>query len=242
MPYEQTTLERLRDLLRGRTDTTVFWTDEEARLALNEVLRDWNLLTGRWRARVTVPVAPQNPRVTLPAALTLGLRVTLPTGAAVDPTSLTELELMEAQWRVQSTADGGRVPSRVTLWAPESLTTIVIWPFLQSGGTLRVDGIAATPVLVDEADWIDLGREHLAVVVDMALHVLTFKEGGVRFRATRPAWVAFLQAAVQENQRLKGQQAFRRILGWNRRRDLERLKGDEIRGSELPDQVAGGDR
>lgn len=242
MPYEQITLAHLRDLLRSRTDATVFWTDEEARLALNEVLRDWNLLTGRWRQRATVTVNAQNPQVTLPAALTCGLRVTLPTGAGVDPSSLTELELAEPQWRVQSTSDGGRVPSRVTLWAPESLTTIVIWPFLQAGGTLRVDGIAATPVLLDEADWIDLGREHLEVVVDMALHVLTFKEGGVRFRATRPAWVRFLQAAVQENQRLKGQQAFRRILGWNRRRDLERLKVDEIRGGELPDQVAGGDR
>lgn len=243
MPYDSITLQQFRDLLRGRTDNAVFWTDEEARLAINEALRDWNLLTARWRDRATVAVSPQTVRVTLPAALTFAARVTLPDGRLVDPTSLTELDLMEPQWRRQSTSDGGRVPTRVRFWAPESLTRIVIWPFLQAGGSLVVDGVAATPVLVEDSDALDLGREHLDVLVRFALHLLTFKEGGVRFRATRGAWVDFLGAAVQENQRLKGQQIFRHLLlGADRRRDLDRLRTETTGIDALPAQAAREDR
>lgn len=234
MPYQAITLERARNLLRSRTDSSVFWTDEEARLALNEALREWNLLTGRWKTRLTVTVPAQTARVPLPDAFTFGARVLRTDGQALDPTSLVELDLGLPAWRQQTTSDGGTVPTSPRLWAPESLTTIVLWPHLQAAGSLVVDGIAATPLLDTDASWVDLGAEHVTPILGMALHLLTFKEGGPRFRATRPLWVAFLQAACQENTRLKGQQVFRRLAGLDRRRDLQPLRVD---GTRLDDQV-----
>lgn len=224
MPYQRITLETFRDQLRQRTDTSLFWTAEEARLAINESLRLWNLLTGRWRRRVTVTILPSEVRVTLPNTLTYGMRVRTTAGQPLNPTSLTELDLAQPQWRAERTTDGGAIPTRPTDWAPESLTSIVIWPTILVGGTLEVDGVADTPILVDDADWVDLGDEHLVPLADFALHVLAFKEGGARWGATRGSWTALLQAAAQENTRLKASQTFRRIAGLDRRRDLQPLQ------------------
>lgn len=238
MPYQRVTLDTFRDQLLQRTDTSLFWTADEARLAINEALRLWNLLTGRWRRRVTVTILPADVRVSLPSTLTYGMRVRTPDGLPLNPTSLTELDLAQPQWRQERTTDGGGIPTRPTDWAPESLTSIVIWPTTLAGGTLEIDGVADTPVLVDDADWVDLGDEHLIPLADFALHVLAFKEGGPRWAATRPAWTGLLQAAAQENTRLKASQVFRRIAGLDRRRDLQPLQ----RGPTQLDAVAtGGD-
>lgn len=223
MAYTQTTFEALKTFLLARVDGAAFWTDEEAANAWNEVLRDWNLFTGRWRTRVQVALTPQSVRVTLPGALVYGMRVrdastTLP----LDPTSLPELDVMRTTWRLETIDLGGAIPARPWFWAPESLTSIVVWPTIPLGQTrsIDVDGIAATPVLVEDADWVDLGDDDLDPLADFALHLLLFKEGGPRWRATRGYWVEFLRAAAEKNAAFKASQAYRRVMGLDRRRDL----------------------
>ena len=220
MPYTETTLAAFRDLLTSRWDGSAFWSDEEARLAINEVLRDWNLLTGRWRQRVTFPTLSGNPSITIATSIVYGMRVRTPAGQPVWPTSIVELDLMRPTWRLEITTSGGAVPTRPTYWAPESLQRIVIWPATAADSTIDLDGVADTPVLVQDADYADVGGEILDILADAALHVAAFKEGGPRWRQTRPYWQAFLQAAAEENTRLKASQTFKRIAGLDRRRDL----------------------
>ena len=229
MPYTQTTLAELQTHMAQRWDQVVFWTAEEARLALNEALREWNLLTGRWRTTVPLSIAAGDPEIPLPGAITYGMRVTTATGAPLIPTSLLELDLGHPPWRLQTTATGGDVPLVPTLWAPVSLTRIAIWPTAPAAAPdfLLLDGVLRTPVLILPTDPVNLGEEIVDVVTDFALHVAAFKEAGDRWRATRPYFEAFLQAAADENALLKQNQAYRRWAGLDRRRDLQPSTGAE---------------
>lgn len=227
MPYAAVTLASLKVGMRQRRDGSVFWTDEEARLVINEALRDWNLLVGRWRRTVTLSSAAGDPELALGAAMTYGMRVTMATGTPLQPTSTLELDLGRPSWRRETTATGGDVPTVPLLWAPQSIQRIVIWPAVAAGGVndVLVDGIAATPVLVEDADLIDLGEELHDALLDYAIHLAAFKEAGARWRATLPYFTAFLQSAAAENSQLKANQAFRRFAGLDRRRDLQKTKG-----------------
>lgn len=226
MVYVATTLALLKVRMAEARDTSVFWTDEEARLALNEALRDWNLLTGRWRTRLTLSTLAATPEVALGATMTYGMRVTLNTGAPLTPTSTLELDLGRPTWRGETTTSGGDVPTAPLLWAPQSLQQIVIWPPTAGIGTnnLLVDGVAATPVLVNDGSFVDLGDELLPVIIDYAIHCAAFKEGGARWRATLPAFVSFLKAAAEENSLLKASQAYRRFAGLDQRRFLQLVR------------------
>ncbi|HEY6417259.1 MAG TPA: hypothetical protein VIX41_13500, partial [Acidimicrobiales bacterium] len=210
MPYATTTLADLQALMAQRWDQVVFWTAEEARLAVNESLREWNLLTGRWRTRVTLSVAAGDPEVPLPGTLTYAMRLTTAAGSPLIPASLSELDLARPSWRLETTASGGDVPAVPTVWAPVSLTRIALWPTypVATPAALRLDGVLRTPVLVLPTDPVDLGEEVIDVLADMALHVAAFKEAGPRWRATRPYFEAFLQAAADENSLLKQHQAY----------------------------------
>lgn len=221
MPYTTTTLAALQTLMIQRWDQVVFWTAEEARLALNESLREWNLLTGRWRERVQLSVTANIPEIALSGVISYGMRVTTAAGLPLIPSSLADLDLGHPPWRLQTIATGGDVPTVPTLWAPVSLTRIAIWPTLAvtTPNALLLDGVLRTPVLVLAGDFVDLGEEIVDVIADMALHVAAFKEAGDRWRATRPYFEAFLQAAADENSLLKQHQAYRRFAGLDRRRD-----------------------
>jgi len=219
MAYSQTTLADLQTLMAQRWDSVVFWTAEEARLALNESLREWNLLTGRWRTRETIAVTANDPEVALPGVMTYAMRVTTTAGIPLIPSSLLELDLGNPPWRL----DTATIP---TLWAPVSLTRIAIWPtYATAGHSLLVDGVLSTPVLIAPTDTVDLGEEIVDIIADMALHVAAFKEAGSRWRATRVYFETFLQAAADENALLKTNQAYRRFAGLDRRRDLQPSTG-----------------
>jgi hypothetical protein len=226
VPYTETTLADLQSLMAQRWDQVVFWTDEEARLALNESLREWNLLTGRWRTRVSLSTTAGTPEIDLPSTITYGMRVTTAAGVPLHPTSLLELDLAMPAWRLQTVSSSAGVPAVPTLWAPLSLTRIAIWPTYLSStpDALLADGVAETPVLVLPGDTVDLGEEIVDYIADMALHVAAFKEAGPRWRATRPYFENFITAAAEENGLLKANHAYRRWAGIDRRRDLQPTK------------------
>jgi hypothetical protein len=240
MPYTTTTLADLQTLMQQRWDQVVFWTPEEARLALNESLRDWNLLTGRWRRRVTLSTLSGAHDYLLPSTIVYGMRVRVGTATLI-PSSTLELDLGRPSWRGETVATGGDVPALPTLWAPISLRQVAIWP-ATLGGTddLLVDGVSITPVLVLPADTVDLDEETIDILVDQALHVVAFKEAGPRWRSTLVYFQTFLAAAAEENGVLKQSQAYRRWAGLDRRRDLYPTKDAPNQIAEIIAAVAGG--
>lgn len=238
MPYQDVTLAELQIGMAQRWDGAVFWTDEQARLAINEALRDWNLLVGRWHTRATLATVNNQVAYSLPSSLVFGARVTV-TGVPLHVTSTIELDLARPPWRLETTASGGDVPTVPIHWAPQGLTTIVIWPAKAVGvaADLAIDGVAATPVLVEAADTVDLGEELHDSLLDYALHLATFKEGGARWAATLPFFSAFLQLAAEENQLLKASRAYRAFAGLDRRRDLTPTRPGTTRLDGLADLV-----
>jgi hypothetical protein len=234
MPYAAVTLGDLKVGMTQRWDSAVFWTDEEARLAINEALRDWNLLVGRWHRRLTLSTGAGTVEYALGATLIYGARVSMAAGAPLTAASILELDLGRPTWRSETTATGGGVPTVPTLWAPVSLQRIAIWPATAALGVnnLLIDGVANTPVLVEDGDLVDLGEELHDPLLDYALHLAAFKEGGPRWQATLPSFTAFLQLAAQENSLLKANRAFRRFAGLDRRRDLQPTK-------DVPTQLDG---
>lgn len=237
MAYTVITLVDLRVRLRAKRDGILQWSPEEERLAINEALRTWNFLTGRWRRRAAQNTGNGTVEYALPSTMIYGMRVTV-NGLPLTITSTTELDLMRPGWRSETVATGGAVPTVPTLWAPMSLQRIVIWPAMASVvvNGLSADGVSATPVLVEDGDFIDLGQELLDILLNFCLHLLAFKLGGPTWIGTRVFYQQFLQAAAEENGMLKANQKFRRWAGINRRVDLGKTKDEPTR----LDQIARG--
>ncbi len=238
MPYTSLTLADLKVMLKDRYDTVRFVTDEECRLAINETLREWNLWTGRWRRRAFFDTVANQYEYPLGATLTYSGAVKV-IGRPLLPSSMADLELGRPSWRTETVLSGGDVPTVPTVWAPLSLSQIVIWPAVSAPvvNALSVDGVSDTPVLVEDGDTVDLGDEAIDILLDFALHVVMFKYGGPQWAATMPYYQAFLKAAAEENGRLKANQKFRRAAGLDRRRDMFPSKGIPTQMDGLAEQV-----
>ena len=223
MPHQRTTLADLTVLLDQRTDDSSYWTPPEKRIGINEGLREWNLWTGRWRRTITLLSVVGQHEYTLPDTLTYGMAVQY-AGTALHPASYTDLDWGQPGWRTETA--GSPLASTPVVWAPQSLQQIVLWPAPAAANvTISVDGVSDTPVLVEDGDWVDLSDDLIDIIVDYALHVLAFKEGGPRWQATLPYWQALLQAVAKENSRLKANQAFRRAAGLDYRRGMTPSQG-----------------
>lgn len=227
MAYAAYSLNDLRVRVRAKRDGILQWTMEEERLAINEALRTWNLLTARWRRRAAQNTGIGTVEYALPSTMIYGMRVTV-NGLPLTITSTTELDLMRTTWRSETVASGGTVPTVPILWAPMSIQRIAIWPAMNSVvvNGLSVDGVSQTPVLIEDADFVDLGSELLDILLNYVLHLLSFKLGGDTWQKTLPFYRAFLRAAAEENGVLKANQKFRRWAGINRRVDLQKSKGE----------------
>lgn len=225
MAYQAITLAELKIGMEQRWDGSVFWTEEEARLAINEALRDWNLLVARWHTNQVISTGAGTVEYSIATSLIYGTRVKRSTGYPLWPASIAELDLARPTWRSETIASGGAVPIVPTFWAPISLQRIAIWPATAGGvNDLIVEGIAATPVLVEDADFVDIGQELHDPLLDYALHVVSFKEGGPRWRLTMEYYRTFLQLAAQENSMLKASKAYRRFAGLDRTHDYRKTK------------------
>lgn len=220
MAYSTFTWSELRERLKDRYEAVPFWTDEEALLAFNEALRFFNLLVGRWVTEVAVSAIPSQYDYTLPAGLLLSwpARIDYLT-QPLSPTTKEDLNLGRYQWRTETTASGGDVPTRPMLWAPVSLRRFYLWPAVAAGvnDAIRVMGVADTPVLVEDGDAIDLGEETLNILLGYALHAAAFKKGGPFFQGTLGYLREFLIFAAEENSQLKTSKIYRRWLGQDNR-------------------------
>lgn len=226
--YTAVTWAELRERLKDSWEGKPFWDDDEALEAFNEGMQVFNLLTGRWKRRETLPTVANQYLYTLPASMLRGTRATVNL-LPLSPTSRVDLNNSRANWRAETTLSGGDVPTRPLFWAPVSLRSFYLWPADAPGGNfLVVDGVAATPVLVEDADTIDLGEEHQVALMGYALHAASFKKGGPFFEATLPSFQGFLDTCAEENGQIKTSQIYRKYMGPHRR-DLQPLRDVSVK-------------
>ncbi len=217
MAYQAIDLATLRLRLQTSYESVPFWTATEADRAINEALWFWNLLTGRWHQTIVLPTTANTVDYALPSTLLYRTRV-LFNNRPLSPSSREELNNGRIHWRTETTASGGDVPTRPTLWAPISLGWIYVWPADAVGhNALTVEGVAATPVLTLDTDKVDLAEADLSVLLGYALHAISLKKGGPWFAATLPKFKAFLAAAAEENSLITTSQVYRKVMGLDRR-------------------------
>ena len=124
MPYTTTTRAELRLLLQRRYESSPFWTDTDANLALNQALRTWNLLTSYWRRRIVVGNGPNDPLVPVSGTLAQQTAVTWQ-GKNMTGVSVAEIQLLTPNWwQARAGAEGH--PSRPLFWAPVGLNLLAI--------------------------------------------------------------------------------------------------------------------
>ncbi len=209
MTYQQVTLATLRTRLFERVQASAHWVDAEALIALNDTLKFWNLLTGRWRRQVSVTFSPgSTPYLPLPGTLTWPMRVEHSAGTPITKTSITALDRALPGWEAQTTSSSG-VPATVQFWAPRSLRLIALWPRPAVATPRGVDGISDTPELAADGDFIDLDEGLHNTFLDYAAHLLTWKDGGQAFLATASALQRFVIAAAAENQQIRSSSLYR---------------------------------
>lgn len=222
--YQQYTRAQLRDQLQDRYENSPYWTVTDANRAINQALRVWNSLVGFWRTTVTVSALSGDHTVALPGTLLYRTRVALADGTPIPIVSRFELNRVQPNWRYEFVNSGGSIPSLITVCAPIGLYTLRVWPAAAPLSLvnipLTVNGIAATPVLTADGQYVDLGDEDLGPLLDECLHIVSFKHGGERFAKTLPLHRRFLKAAGERNTLLLASKAFRRYAGLDRSRDL----------------------
>lgn len=221
MPFVQFTLTQVIAQLSARYEGAAFWTDAEATRAINLSLRTWNSLTGYWRttADVTVPPSSEDHLVPLPGTLMYRTRITVAGGRRLTPISRFELNRIRPNWVFEYTDSGGDIPTQVEWWAPAGLYAIRIWPGIRAETHLFVGGVAATPILTAPGDFIDIGEDDLGPILDEALHILTFKQGGLRFTLSIALHQAMLREAADRNTILAANEKFRQFMGLDRNRN-----------------------
>jgi hypothetical protein len=202
MPYAQFTRAQLRLLLQQRYESTPFWTDVDANLALNHALRVWNLLTSYWRRRIVVANQPDDPLVSIPGTLVQQTAITWQ-GRPMVGVSVAELQMIARNMWYARAGDGNGVPARPLFWAPVGLNLVQIYPATAAQGSLEVDGVRQTPVLTGEGQFVDVGPEELDTLLGYALHVCAMKAGPAFLERTKPQLESFIAAAVSRNHLLK---------------------------------------
>jgi hypothetical protein len=172
----------------------------------------------------------------LPGSLLYGMRLAV-SGLPLHSTGKYDLDYGRPNWRQETTISGGSVPTRPTIWAPISLNLIVIWPADAVGGlTLTCDGIANTPFLTTPNATVDLDEAGLGLLLDYALHAVSFIEGSDRFQTTDALYRGFLTGCAERNQALAASSWYRRYMGLDRQKDFRPTKS---RGMALEGVVGG---
>lgn len=238
MSYVTTTLADLQARLAERYDSSPYWTADQARRAINEALRLWNAYTGFWRTRVTLVgggvggYVPDDPFVPLAGTLAYKTTVEYLTTPLL-PTSLMEMSLLKPTWMSDTCATGGSVPTLPVYWFPISLNQFCTWPAPPAGGTLYVNGIRATPTLVNAGDFLNLGDEEHDVILGYALHRLSLSQGATALNQTKPLFQAFLKAAALRNSLIAASSFYRRAMGIDQTRRMVFLRKPTKRGEIL---------
>lgn len=219
MPYAAVTLAQLRTALTERYASIPYWSTTEANDAINEALRYFNMYTGYWRGSVNIITTVNTVFYNVSNTMTRATRL-YRSGKALGRKSIVELYRQRRNWRTQTTASGGGVPTTVQEWAPVGLNQIAIWPAHAAGGlTLTLDAVKITPVLTADGQFLDLGQEELDALLDECMWILTFKRPSMR-EAMKPRHEHFLRACLERNDQLRQSSHFRHVLGLDQEQRL----------------------
>jgi len=227
MSIRQVTLQTISEQLRARWESVPYWTPEEASFAFNEALRTWNMLTGTWKRKVVFGIPAYEHWISVPGTILYSTRVSY-LERPLDLSSIFDLDNGRQDWESEFTSSGGRVPTTPRKWAPAGLDLMVIWPALHFCATLTVDGVADTPQLVLDTDFVDLENSEHSALLGFALHVAAFKEGGTRWETTFRYHKEFLLAAGDRNARMKSSKFFRRYMGLDFARDQHKMREPQV--------------
>lgn len=202
---KQYTLAQVQSKVYDRLQQSPFWTPAEVIGFINESLRLWSILTGYWKKRLPLTTQSTLPYYSLASYLTFGMRVEFNSVPLIQ-SSVTNWDKGYPEW------EGN--PSSPVEWAPIGLSLIAIRPADAIGNnSLVLDGVANAPVLVNAADFIDIGAEELNALLGYCQYLAAFKEGGQEFESAIPLYQAFLKAAAVKNEKLNASNVFRRAMG-----------------------------
>lgn len=228
MAHQTVTLAAFRSSLQDMYESTPFWSSTEATRAINESLRWWNLFTGYWRKQEVIVTVAGTVVYSLSSTLILPARVSF-SSYPMDIGTVFDLDQGRPNWTSETTASGSPVPTRPAIWCPIGMKAVAIWPADAVGATtLVVDAVRSTPVLVNDTDFIDIGREEFSNLGGEALHLLTFKEGGTRWESTLHWHQDFLKAAMERNSMLYASDFYRRAAGLDFHRSQRRMRREEL--------------
>jgi hypothetical protein len=228
MPYTSVTRAQFRALVRNQLGSgglaSSFWRDTEINFIINESLRFYNLLTGYWKTRAILPTTAATVWYTTPGIITSNMRVSF-NGFPMRSASLYSMDFGRSGWESEKTTDGGDIPTRPKYFIIGALNKLAIWPADAAGAnSLALDGIAVTPILVNDASTLDVGQEDMNGLLDLCQHIAAFKEGGLEFKNSMESFKQFLEGAGERNAILKRCAAYRRWLGLDKGRQQRPLK------------------
>lgn len=225
--YQQFNLAQLQTLFYDQVGgNTAFWRLDEVTRILQEAFRVFNCLTGFWRDRVDMGLTTAGQHwYAVPAGLTYVLRAEI-NAVPLQSSSLYDLDYGQPTWESETAAPG----SQPTVFAPAGVNLFAIWPASYAGGeSLIVEGVVAAPVLTSVGN-VNLGQDELCCILDYAVHVAQFKEGGQEFEASQEALKEFLKQAGSRNAVLQQSSKFRKWMG---------LTDQKKRPIRLPDERVG---
>lgn len=228
MPYTQVTRAQFRALVRNQlgngTLASAFWRDTEINFIIQEALRFYNLLTGYWKTRAVLATTASTVWYSTPGTITSNMRVSF-NGFPMRGESMYAMDFGRSGWESETTTDGGDVPTRPKYFVIGALNKVAIWPADAAGAnSLMLDGIAVTPLLVNDASLIDVGQEDMNHLLDLCQHLAAFKEGGKEFSSSMESFREFLRGAGERNAILKRCATWRKWLGIDTGRRSRPLK------------------
>lgn len=124
-------------------------------------------------------------------------------------------------------------PPDVIALAGLNLAAIAGPPDVQYG--IAMDILRPAVIPSNDGDFVQLGPEELDVVLDYALHVASFKQGGAEFGSTVRNYENFVRLAAVHNDRIRASAVFAKVLhdrakleAWQRPRRLPKQGGGNI--------------
>lgn len=253
MAYAQTTFATLKALLKERVGGhDNFWTNFEFGLAINEALSVWQLMVGEFSTQSQLSTSSLGGEVEdlyYPATGTSDMVVVSSTATAPLPLSVwrvgtdvqthTTGQLYAFPKLVQGTLPefdhgypGWRTGTATTAeyWAPCGLNKIIFYP--RPNTWVRLDYYRGDQLLVDEADYIQLGNEEINRLLDYAVWQLNIKCGTAEaFTNTEPLKQLMDLAATLRNQKLRGSLLYKDFMGADR--------GEGQPNRDAPNQAGG---
>lgn len=129
--------------------------------------------------------------------------------------SISDLDHFRTGWENET-------PGEPEMLALAGWNMLVAAPPADGNYVLTIDVLRNFPIPA-AAEYVQVGREHLDVLLDYAEHLALFKSGGAEFQATSEHYKRFMRLASQLNQRWRAAAVFADVL-----HDRARLEEEQV--------------